>query len=63
MKWVDAEKLLKQGAKITSPRLGIGAYVVIGGSGNYKLITSDEDSMDWNPAGSDQLADTWDVLS
>lgn len=63
MKWADAEILLKQGVKISSPRLEVGAYIKLNDSSKYELITPDNEPMDWNPAGSDQLADTWDTLS
>lgn len=63
MIWVDAQTLINQGEFITSPRLNPDEYLGLSPNGQI-LFYSPRGNLDgWRPSQSDQMADTWVVLT
>lgn len=63
MQWTEAQALIAQGEYITSDRLDEGEYVGPSANGGFILHSPKGDLDGWQPSLSDQMADTWVVLT
>lgn len=63
MIWSDAQELINHGGFITSSRLNPDEYLGLSPNGQIMLYSPLGSLDGWRPSQSDQMADTWVVLT